>query len=239
MMTCNNACRVIAPIRSRCLCVRVAAPSAAQIAAVLQATARKEAVTLPPLLAEKLAAQAHGNLRKALLTLEAARVRRAAARCASAQAPIPPCALRRHAHLRRRRAAACARDAHTAAAQVAQYPFDPKGEVRQADWEAFIDGVAADCVREQSPRKLGEVRNKLYDLLAHCIPPDMIMERLTRALLVKLKHDPPLLQMEVLHHAALYEVRMISGSKAIFHLEAFIAKFMAVYKRHLFTSFGG
>ncbi|KAG8464094.1 hypothetical protein KFE25_000262 [Diacronema lutheri] len=195
MMTCNNACRVIAPIRSRCLCVRVAAPSAAQIAAVLQATARKEAVTLPPLLAEKLAAQAHGNLRKALLTLEAAR--------------------------------------------VAQYPFDPKGEVRQADWEAFIDGVAADCVREQSPRKLGEVRNKLYDLLAHCIPPDMIMERLTRALLVKLKHDPPLLQMEVLHHAALYEVRMISGSKAIFHLEAFIAKFMAVYKRHLFTSFGG
>lgn len=75
MMTCNNACRVIAPIRSRCLCVRIAAPSAAQIAAVLQATARKEAITLPQQLAEKLALQSHGNLRKALLTLEAARVR--------------------------------------------------------------------------------------------------------------------------------------------------------------------
>jgi replication factor C subunit 3/5 len=75
MMTCNNASRVIAPVRSRCLCVRIAAPSPAQIAAVLHATARKEALTLPDPLAEKLALQAHGNLRKALLTLEAARVR--------------------------------------------------------------------------------------------------------------------------------------------------------------------
>lgn len=122
---------------------------------------------------------------------------------------------------------------------MAQYPFDPKGEVKQADWERFIDNIASECVKEQSPRKLGEVRSKLYELLAHCIPPDMILEALTRALLAKLKHDPPVLQMEVLHHAALYEHRMISGSKAIFHLEAFVAKFMAVYKRHIVTSYGG
>ncbi|KAJ1630254.1 replication factor C subunit 3 [Pavlovales sp. CCMP2436] len=194
MMTCNNACRVIAPIRSRCLCVRIAAPSAEQIAMVLHQTARKEALTLPNELAERLALQAHGNLRKALLTLEAAR--------------------------------------------VTMYPFDPKQEVKQADWEKYIDNIALEMLREQSPTKLGEIRNKLYDLLAHCIPPDMIMEQLTRALLGRLKHEKPGVQMEVLYNAALYEHRMISGSKAIFHLEAFVAKFMAVYKRAVHQAMG-
>lgn len=33
--------------------------------------------------------------------------------------------------------------------------------------------------------------------------------------------------------AAYYEHRLQQGSKAIFHLEAFVAKFMAVYKRFL------
>ena len=31
-------------------------------------------------------------------------------------------------------------------------------------------------------------------------------------------------------HAATYEHRMQEGSKAIFHLEAFVAKFMSTYK---------
>lgn len=120
---------------------------------------------------------------------------------------------------------------------MAQYPFDPNQEIKQADWEKYIDNIALECVREQSPRKLGEVRNKLYDLLAHCIPPDMLMETLTRALLGRLRNESPVLQMEVLYNAALYEHRMLGGSKAIFHLEAFVAKFMAVYKRHMINSF--
>jgi replication factor C subunit 3/5 len=35
----------------------------------------------------------------------------------------------------------------------------------------------------------------------------------------------------MLFHAASYEHRMQGGSKPIFHLEAFAAKFMAVYKK--------
>lgn len=96
--------------------------------------------------------------------------------------------------------------------------------------------MARAVIAEQSPRKLGEVRNKIYDLLAHCIPPDMIMESLTRALLKGVGNEPDL-QIEILNVAALYEHRMLNGSKAIFHIEAFLAKFMAIYKRHLIAAF--
>ena len=41
------------------------------------------------------------------------------------------------------------------------------------------------------------------------------------------------LKAEVTQMAAYYEHRLQLGSKAIFHLEAFVAKFMAVYKRFL------
>ncbi len=41
------------------------------------------------------------------------------------------------------------------------------------------------------------------------------------------------LKTEVTQMAAFYEHRVQLGSKAIFHLEAFVAKFMAIYKRFL------
>jgi len=41
------------------------------------------------------------------------------------------------------------------------------------------------------------------------------------------------LKAEVTQAAAFYEHRLQTGQKAIYHLEAFIAKFMALYKRFL------
>lgn len=40
-------------------------------------------------------------------------------------------------------------------------------------------------------------------------------------------------KIEVTAAAAEYEHRLQRGSKAIFHIEAFVAKFMSVYKRYL------
>lgn len=37
-------------------------------------------------------------------------------------------------------------------------------------------------------------------------------------------------QVQAVHWAAFYEHRLQEGSKAIFHLEAFVAKFMSIYK---------
>ena len=41
------------------------------------------------------------------------------------------------------------------------------------------------------------------------------------------------LKADVTQMAAYYEHRLQLGNKAIFHLEAFVAKFMCVYKRFL------
>ena len=43
---------------------------------------------------------------------------------------------------------------------------------------------------------------------------------------------------QVVQWAAFYEHRIALGSKEIFHLEAFIAKFMAIYKKYLNDLFG-
>jgi len=45
------------------------------------------------------------------------------------------------------------------------------------------------------------------------------------------------LKHELIHWAAHYEHRLRQGSKEIFHLEAFAAKFMAIYKRWIVAVF--
>jgi len=74
VLCCNNASRVIEPVRSRCLCVRVSAPTSAEICDVLMAVAKKESLDLPSALASRIAATSGRDLRRALLALEVARV---------------------------------------------------------------------------------------------------------------------------------------------------------------------
>ena len=45
------------------------------------------------------------------------------------------------------------------------------------------------------------------------------------------------LKAEVVELGAIYEHRMAQGQKAIFHLEAFTAKFMAAYKTWAISAF--
>ena len=63
---------------------------------------------------------------------------------------------------------------------------------------------------------------------AGCIPPELIIQRLTIELLKKLDDS---IKAPVLQEAARFEHRLQMGSKPIFHLEAFAAKVMAVYKK--------
>ena len=74
ILVCNNPCKVIAPIRSRCLCFRIAAPSHEEIASVLQSVATKEGLKLPHELAMRISASCERNLRRSILTLEACKV---------------------------------------------------------------------------------------------------------------------------------------------------------------------
>uniref|UniRef100_A0A4W6FFQ1 Replication factor C subunit 3 n=1 Tax=Lates calcarifer TaxID=8187 RepID=A0A4W6FFQ1_LATCA len=159
----TSTSKVIGPIRSRCLAIRVPLPSTEDVCSVLTAVCKKEGLLLPPELAKRISEKSDRNLRKALLMCEACRVQ------------------------------------HTV------YTVNEK-------------------------HALLEVRARLYELLTHCIPPEIIMKGLVTELLSNCDGQ---LKTEVAHMAAYYEHRLQLGSKAIYHLEAFTAKFMAIYKKFM------
>lgn len=119
--------------------------------------------------------------------------------------------------------------------RVQQYPFTHNQTIPLMDWEEYVSEIASDILKEQSPKRLFQIRGKLYELLSNCIPPEIILKRLLGELLKKLDSE---LKHEVSYWAAYYEHRMRLGQKAIFHLEAFVAKFMSIYKRFLIATFG-
>lgn len=99
-----------------------------------------------------------------------------------------------------------------------------------ADWEALIGQIAKEMIEEHSPARIIQVRFKLYDLMSHCIPATTILKTLTFRLLALIDDG---LKAEVIRWSAFYEHRIRTGTKAIFHLEAFVAKFMRVLEMYL------
>lgn len=55
-------------------------------------------------------------------------------------------------------------------------PLKPDQEVSEPDWEVYLRETANMIIQQQSPRRLLEVRGRLYELLTHCIPADIIMK---------------------------------------------------------------
>jgi len=192
MLVTNSTSKVIPAIRSRCLAVRVAAPSLDEVASIVTKIAKKEGCSLPPQLAQRIAEKSCRNLRRAILMVEACK--------------------------------------------VAQYPFSGQQEIQDLDWELYLRETANQIVLEQSPRKVGEIRGRLYELLSHCIPPEVIFKGLQRELA---KNCDGELKTELCQLAAFYEHRLHKGNKAIYHLEAFVVKFMSTYMKFMESAYGG
>lgn len=188
----NSTSKVIPAIRSRCLAVRVPAPSHQDIATVITSVAKKEGCSLPTQLASRIAEKSGRNLRRAILMVEACK--------------------------------------------VAQYPFSATQSIQELDWEVYLKETASHIVQEQSPRKLAEVRTRLYELIAHCIPPEVIFVGIQKELVKVCDGE---LKTELCQMAAFYEHRLQKGNKAIYHLEAFVAKFMAIYMKFMEDTCGG
>jgi len=188
----NSTSKVIPAIRSRCLAVRVPAPSHQDIATVITSVAKKEGCSLPTQLASRIAEKSGRNLRRAILMVEACK--------------------------------------------VAQYPFSATQSIQELDWEVYLKETASQIVQEQSPRKLAEVRTRLYELIAHCIPPEVIFVGIQKELVKVCDGE---LKTELCQLAAFYEHRLQKGNKAIYHLEAFVAKFMAIYMKFMEETCGG
>ena len=191
ILCCERPSKVIDPVRSRCLGIRVPLPKQSEVIDALQRVAKAEKITLPAELAGRIAEASKRNVRRAILMLEACRVK--------------------------------------------QYPLHPTNVVDIADWERFTLSIARDMLTEQSPQQLLKVRGKLYELLTNCIPADMIIKQLVSALMSSIDHS---LAVDVIKWAAFYEHRLHLGQKDIIHLEAFVAKFMALYKNFISAFFG-
>merc|ERR1712185_860192 len=66
----ESVSKIIPPLRSRCLAIRIPAPTIDDIEGVLQKTAKKEELTLPPELGRRIAESSGRDIRRALLMLE-------------------------------------------------------------------------------------------------------------------------------------------------------------------------
>ena len=198
ILQCNCVSKVIGPLRSRCLCVRVAAPSHDGIVEILKMVAAKERVTIDDAFARQIAMRSHRNLRRALLMLQVSATE-------SNQLVLG--------------AGGDAKDAR----------------IKTAPWQLFIEELARLVVEEQSPQRLLLARQKLYELLSNCIPPDTVFERLTVALMDNVDDS---LRKDIAKWAAYHEHRMQTGSKPVIHLEAFLARFMHLYKQWQVEFFG-
>ena len=113
-----------------------------------------------------------------------------------------------------------------------------EGNSNQMVWVQYIESICKGVFLEQSPRKLIDVRESLNELLGAGLPASIILKTLMHKLL---KHDALKdvdgVKREIVKWAAVYEHRVSVGSKDILHLEAFVASFMDMYKRHTFNQF--
>ncbi|KAI0733680.1 P-loop containing nucleoside triphosphate hydrolase protein [Fomitopsis betulina] len=182
----NSTSRLIAPIKSRCLLVRVAAPDENEMIEVLRSVGKKEGFDVPDKTAHDITEDADGNLRKALLVLEALKMQ-----STDLEKPLA---------------------------------------IAKPDWETYCHKVADMIVQEQSPQRVMDVRAKLYELLSHCIPPTVVLKTIADHVVDQVDES---LKAEIMHWAAVYEMRMRVGNKKIFHLEAWVVKIMSLYK-HFF-----
>ena len=189
ILICESTSRLIAPLRSRCLGVRVPGLEQQEMVSVLKSIATKEKIEPPPSDAycQRICEVSQGNLRRAILTLESAKM----ARCNMSVA-------------------------------------DPRTvEVPIPDWKNYCNEIANDILTEQSPKKLYDIRQKLYELLSHCIPGDVVLREVLDHLM---RSVPGPLKPRLCEQAAIYDQSLKLGAKPVIHLEAFIAQVMATLK---------
>ncbi|CAF4133597.1 unnamed protein product [Rotaria sp. Silwood2] len=183
VLCCNSTSRVIPAIRSRCLAIRVAAPTLDEISGILKKVATLEGIQLPVDLANRIGEKSQRNLRRALLMLQS---------CVTQK-------------------------------QFIYFPLTKDQQIIEPDWEIYLRDTARMIGEQQTPQRILEARERLYELIAHCIPAEIIFKGLLDELLA---NCDDLLKSQITQIAAEYEHRLRQGSKEIFHLEAFIAKFI-------------
>lgn len=183
----ESSSRIIAPIKSRCLLIRVAAPKHDDIEKILLSVGAKEKCDgfLNQSVARNIAIESGRNLRRALLMLETMK---------------------------------------------SSYMANGRCSTVQPGWITYIRRCAKMITESQSVSQLLKLRSAFYELEAHLIPPELIFRTMITELL---KYGDIRTRTALLELAACYEHKMRIGSKRIYHFEAFVAKFMVIFRRNL------
>ena len=98
----------------------------------------------------------------------------------------------------------------------------------EPQWKQQLEALAKRITESQSLKKVSEIRNSLFEFQTHLVPNDLIVRQLTLLLLNRCLDEN--MKNRLVSMAADCEHWMRLGSKPIFHLEAFVIKFMTLYK---------
>jgi len=133
ILVANSSTKILAPIRSRCLLVRVAAPTNDDVVAALRGVVQAENLgKVGSGVLEKIAGESRRNLRRALLMLEAVY------------------AQKYHHHPL---AKLCFDFCWAMGTEGSGRLDDPNIAIVPPDWEVYIQQVADQIISEQSPQR--------------------------------------------------------------------------------------
>lgn len=95
----------------------------------------------------------------------------------------------------------------------------------QLDWEVIIKNISGSIISNRSVANLAKIRVVFYELLAHCIPPRIILKTLLFNLIEACNNNFNSIR-DLVAIGATFDERLSLGQKSIFHLEGFVAKSM-------------
>lgn len=188
IMIAESSSKVLEPLRSRCLGIRVPWPSENDLASVLNHVADCEGVEVARTVIERVVTQPERNTRRAILQLEAMRV------CSGS------------------------------------HKIGNDAQLERADWEGACREIAVKMTQRQTVDQLLEVRKLIQAILAHAVPEDIVLRRVVQDIL-SIADDE--IAPKICAAAAIFDARLSRGTRAIFHLEAFAARFMQIYSEYL------
>lgn len=91
------------------------------------------------------------------------------------------------------------------------------------EWEKSIQKICNQILKNRNTQTILEIRKEIYNLLSTCISPNIIFVKIFNYILKNI----PLQKRIILSKLAIkYNERLSRGSKAIFHIEAFIVSIM-------------
>ncbi len=99
-------------------------------------------------------------------------------------------------------------------------------EIFVPEYIKAIKLISEQITKDQSATNLKALRDPVVKLLINGVPPDVIILNMVREVCAMYKNEQ--IKHDIIHWASFYDNRVQNGTKALYHLEALIARFMLI-----------